>query len=72
MRGIVEDGVERYADANREKVIARREAAAVQVRAHYAERLSNASPPKKLWLHFRMRRDLHNASRLDGNFYLNE
>ena len=72
MRGIVEDGAERYADANREKVITRREAAAAQVRAQYAERFSNASPPKRVWLHFKMRRDLYRASRLDGNFYLNE
>ena len=72
MKGIVEDGAERYADANREKVIARREAATAQVRAHYAGRFREASPLKKLWLHLKLRRDLRSASRLDGNFYLSE
>ena len=69
---LVEDGAERYADANREEVIARREIVAARVKAQYAEQLRKASPPERLWLQLKMQRDLRDASRLDRNFYFNE
>ena len=69
---IVEDGAKRYADANREEVIARCEQAAARVRTQYTEQLSKANPPRRVWLYLKMQRDLRNASRLDRNFYLNE
>ena len=62
---IVVDGAKQYADANREEIAAQREAAALRVRAKYAERLVGANLLVRLWLRLKMHHDLREANRLD-------
>ena len=72
MSKIVEDGKERYLEANQSELEARREHIKAVVRERYQKELSEVGFWRRLVLRVRMKRDVRAACSSDKNLYLTE